>query len=87
MLHRETVLWGHVWSREGKNSSTERIRHLMRKLGNKIIAYTKTQKMELQKKMLSKEIFFAPNSLFFSKEMYANNNDHLTESDRECGGC
>jgi len=79
MLRRETVLWGHVWSREGKNSSTERIRHLMRKLGDKIIAYTKTQKMELQNKMLSKEIFSAPNSLFFSKEMYANNNGKICD--------
>jgi glycosyltransferase involved in cell wall biosynthesis len=69
ILGRETVLWGHVWPRKGKNSPTEKVRDFMRRLGDKIIAYTKTQKVELQKKMLSKEILFAPNALYFEEEM------------------
>ena len=69
LFGKETILWGHVWPRKGKNSPTEQVRHLMRRLGDKIIAYTETQKVELQKNMLSKEILFAPNALYFEDEM------------------
>ncbi len=41
----------------------------MRKLGNEIIVYTKTQQKELKSKMTTKKIEIAPNALFYTNEM------------------
>ena len=72
ILNRKTVLWGHAWPRSGKNSCSEKIRHLMRLLGNIIIVYTKTQQKELKERMSSKKIYFASNSLYCVDEMKTN---------------
>ena len=78
LLRRKTVLWGHAWPREGKKSSSDRIRGLMRSLGNEIIVYTKTQQIELQEKMPNKTIHAACNSLMKIDEMVTNDSDHQT---------
>ena len=72
ILNRKTVLWGHAWPRSGKNSYSDKIRHLMRLLGNIIIVYTKTQQKELKERMSSKKIYFASNSLYRVDEMKTN---------------
>ncbi|WP_083631449.1 glycosyltransferase [Labilibacter marinus] len=69
VLLRKTILWGHSWPRLGKNSKTDIVRNWMRLLGQAIITYTKTQAVELKNKMPKKKILFAPNSLFYAKEM------------------
>ena len=69
LLGRKTVLWGHAWPRKGAASVSDRLRNLIRKLGTQIIVYTKTQQKELQVKMPKKQIYAAPNSVFYKEEM------------------
>ena len=75
ILNRKTVLWGHAWPRSGKYSYSDKIRHVMRLLGNIIIVYTKTQQNELKERMSSKKIYFASNSLYRLDEMKTNYSD------------
>ena len=75
ILNRKTVLWGHAWPRSGKYSYSDKIRHLMRLLGNIIIVYTKTQQKELKERMSNKKIYFASNSLYRVDEMKTNYSD------------
>lgn len=75
--NRKTVLWGHAWPRGGKNSHSDKIRNLMRKLGDIIIVYTETQQKELKVRMPNKTIYFASNSLYFVDQMKTNNSESL----------
>lgn len=68
-LRRPTVLWGHAWPRSGSESKSDKLRNLMRLLGDKIIVYTATQKRELKDKMPKKSIECAPNALYYKEEM------------------
>ncbi len=69
LLGKKTVLWGHAWPRLGKDSKSDRIRHIMRILANEIIVYTKTQKVELENKMPSKSIKAASNAVYYKEEI------------------
>ncbi|MGJ8683040.1 MAG: glycosyltransferase [Nonlabens sp.] len=69
LLRKRTVLWGHAWPRSGKNSKSDRLRHVMRLLANEIIVYTEQQKLELKEKMPHKKITSAPNAVLFKDEM------------------
>ena len=71
---KPTVLWGHAWPRNGKNSKSDILRHFMRKLGDEIIVYTHRQKKELQEKMPDKNIVAAPNALLKSESMVTEPN-------------
>jgi glycosyltransferase involved in cell wall biosynthesis len=71
-LRRKTILWGHAWPRKGKESKSDMLRNIMRSLGNEIIVYTNTQKIELQNKMRAKIIKTAPNAVYYKKEMMIN---------------
>ncbi|AWH73728.1 hypothetical protein DCS32_06015 [Dokdonia sp. Dokd-P16] len=66
---KETVLWGHAWPRNGKESKSDLLRQQMRKLANSIVVYTKQQQQELQFKMPKKLIYAAPNALINKNEM------------------
>jgi glycosyltransferase involved in cell wall biosynthesis len=77
ITQRPTVIWGHAWPRAGKESKSDIIRNLMRKLAFKIIVYTNQQKKELQKKMPQKHIFAAPNAVY-TKEMMLTELDENT---------
>lgn len=72
LLKKETVLWGHAWPRNGKESKSDFVRNLMRKLGSKIIVYTNQQKEELILKMPNKVVLSAPNALISSDKMLTN---------------
>ncbi|TMM29905.1 glycosyltransferase [Polaribacter aestuariivivens] len=69
ILNKETILWGHAWSKNGKNSNSERLRTLMKLLSTKIIVYTNKQKDELKQIMPKKVILAAPNSLVNRSKM------------------
>ncbi|NND87936.1 MAG: hypothetical protein HKM28_01670, partial [Flavobacteriaceae bacterium] len=69
ILGKRTVVWGHAWPRQGKESQSDLLRHQMRKLATSIIVYTRQQKDELQLKMPQKYIKAAPNALFSKKQM------------------
>jgi len=74
MLNKKTILWGHAWPRSGPNSKSDKLRNTMRFLADEIIVYTKQQSIELQKKMPQKNIIYAPNALYFKKEMGVSKN-------------
>lgn len=71
ILGKRTYLWGHAWSRGGKDSKTEKLRHLMRKLASGLLFYTQKQKAEFIEKypVYNKKLSVAPNSVFFEREM------------------
>jgi glycosyltransferase involved in cell wall biosynthesis len=69
LVLKKTVVWGHAWPRGGSKSKSDVVRQLMRKLGDEIIVYTKTQAKELGLKMPNKIINAAPNALYFKKDM------------------
>ena len=77
ILKKETVLWGHAWSRKGVNSKTDWLRNTMRRLSSRIIVYTNKQKEELQEKMPTKKIEAAPNAVLKSEEikLFTHTND------------
>ncbi|HFS66792.1 MAG TPA: glycosyltransferase [Flavobacteriia bacterium] len=77
LSNKETILWGHAWPRTGKGSKSDVVRNTMRKLGSKIIVYTKQQQKELQQKMPNKEILAAPNALFKSEDMCFNSSNEV----------
>jgi len=69
IMGRETILWGHAWSRKGKESKTDWFRNIMRTMASSIIVYTNSQKKELQKRMPSKNILAAPNAVLKASKM------------------
>ena len=76
----KTILWGHAWPREGSESKSDKLRNIMRKLGDEIIVYTKTEQFELQNKMPSKNILAAPNSIYFKRQMITNQEVNLIKN-------
>jgi glycosyltransferase involved in cell wall biosynthesis len=76
----KTILWGHAWPREGSTSKSDNLRNIMRKLADEIIVYTKTQQIELQRKMPSKKISAAPNSIYYKKQMTTNQDFNLIKN-------
>lgn len=72
IFNKETILWGHAWSKSGEDSNSEKLRHFMKMLSSKVIVYTNKQKNELKKRMPGKEILAAPNSLISSSKMQTN---------------
>jgi glycosyltransferase involved in cell wall biosynthesis len=68
-LNKETVLWGHAWSKSGKKSKPEKLRNLMKHLSSKIVVYSNSQKKELKERMPKKVILAAPNALISATKM------------------
>lgn len=73
ILFKKTVLWGHAWPRSGSHSKSDKLRNIMRSLGDEIIVYTNSQKKELKLKMPQKEISSASNALYYKNQMVSNN--------------
>ncbi|HCE8951672.1 TPA: glycosyltransferase family 4 protein [Raoultella ornithinolytica] len=74
ILRKRTILWGHIWARNGQESKTEVLRNFMRKQGSSLLLYTKQQKEELLSVYgnackASDDIYVAPNSLYFRQDM------------------
>ncbi|MCF8272897.1 MAG: glycosyltransferase [Flavobacteriaceae bacterium] len=69
LLRKKIYLWGHAWSRSGKNSKTEFIRLLFKRIANGYITYTEEQKEELQAQLKNKNIYAACNAVYFEDEM------------------
>ena len=69
LLNKKTHLWGHAWSRAGKNSKSEYLRLMYKKICSGYIAYTQTQRKELQKQIPDMEVYGANNSIYFKHDM------------------
>ncbi len=72
IINKKTVLWGHAWPRSGMGSKSDKLRHLMRLLGSKIIVYTETQQKELSSLIKNKPLAAAVNAVYYKKEMQCN---------------
>jgi glycosyltransferase involved in cell wall biosynthesis len=79
LSRKRTILWGHAWPRSGKNSKSDKVRHVMRLLASQIIVYTEQQKLELQQKMPHKKISAAPNAVLFKNEMSSDANQEVND--------
>tara|TARA_B110000879_G_scaffold42080_1_gene59375 strand:- start:659 stop:1738 length:1080 start_codon:yes stop_codon:yes gene_type:complete len=71
-LNKKTILWGHSWPRSGSQSKSDKLRKVMRDMGDSIIVYTKSQKEELVAAQPHLKVNYAPNALYFKNEMYVN---------------
>lgn len=72
VLRKRTILWGHAWPRSGMQSKTDRIRKIMRDMGDNIIVYTRSQMEELKTEEPHLNINYAPNALYYKDEMKVN---------------
>lgn len=72
LFGKKTILWGHAWPRAGMDSRTNSIRSVMRKLGDAVIVYTKSQMQELKAKESHLIVEYAPNALYYDHEMRAS---------------
>ena len=75
LLNKKTILWGHAWPRSGNKSKTDKLRKIMRDMGNSIIVYTKSQKEELVLAQSHLKVNYAPNALYFKDEMNVSTNE------------
>mgnify|MGYP001061147184 CR=1 FL=1 len=73
LLNKKTILWGHAWPRSGSQSKSDKLRKIMRDMGDSIIVYTKSQKEELEAAEPHLKVNYAPNALYFKKEMVVGN--------------
>lgn len=64
LLKRRSVLWGHAWSRRGRESPTDVLRQLMRKTATIVLVYTEQQRAELKDRMPRAQILAAPNAIY-----------------------
>lgn len=64
ILKRPTLLWGHAWPRAGKNSPSDRVRGLMRRLASGIVTYTWQQERELTEADPRIVAIAAPNAIY-----------------------
>lgn len=69
LLKKKTILWGHAWPRSGSQSKSDKLRKIMRDMGDSIIVYTKSQKEELVAAEPHLKVNYAPNALYFKNEM------------------
>ncbi len=69
LLRRRTILWMHAWSRSGRESRTNLLRRLMRKLADAVLLYTHSQAAEIRQGNETSGVFVAPNSLYRLKDM------------------
>lgn len=66
---RKTVLWGHVWSRAGRTSRTERVRGMMRRLADVLVVYTETEAQTARSLRGSHRVVAAANALYSKAEL------------------
>lgn len=69
LLKKKTILWGHAWPRSGSQSKSDKLRKIMRDMGDSIIVYTKSQQEELVAAEPHLKVNYAPNALYFKDEM------------------
>lgn len=69
LLNKKTYLWGHAWSRKGRESKIEYFRYFLKKMSSGFIAYTLQQKRELEQQLPNKKIYAACNSIYFKNQM------------------
>lgn len=69
LLNKKTYLWGHAWSKKGRESKIEYFRYVFKKMSAGFIAYTLQQKQELEQQLPNKKIYAACNSIYSKNQM------------------
>jgi glycosyltransferase involved in cell wall biosynthesis len=69
LLRRRTVLWGHAWSRAGRESRSNPLRLFMCRFANAVVVYTNTGRDELAVALPSRPVYAAPNAIVRAAEM------------------
>jgi glycosyltransferase involved in cell wall biosynthesis len=72
-----TILWGHLWNRQGAGSVRNVLRLLMVRLADGVIAYNKTQAAELKRVLPAQRAVAAPNSLLRAADCSSDLPGHL----------
>jgi len=78
-LRRPTTLWGHAFPRRGPSSASDAIRGLMRSMSDGLVTYTRSQAAELAELHPVKDIYTAPNALYFRNEIGFSENTTRTD--------
>ena len=66
---KRSILWGHAWPRAGRDASSDRVRHALRRLADVLLVYTETQAHELRLRMPQARVYAAPNAIYSSAEI------------------
>ena len=69
LLHRRTLLWGHLHPRGGAQSRTSWLRRALRRLGNGTILYSYDEVPQAKNDLPAQDVWVAPNSLYRSAEL------------------
>jgi glycosyltransferase involved in cell wall biosynthesis len=69
MRGRRTVLWGHAWPRRGRESGSDRLRGIMRRLASNLVVYTEKEVRELRERTPTLDVVAAPNALYLEREL------------------
>jgi glycosyltransferase involved in cell wall biosynthesis len=64
VLGRPVVLWGHAWSRGGRGSNGDKLRHVMRRLASAVLVYSETEAEDLRRVLPNRRVEVAPNALY-----------------------
>jgi hypothetical protein len=71
LLGRPTLIWGHAWSRSGRESRSEPARRAMRRLSDGVIVYTESQRADLLRYPPHRPVYAAPNAIYTAAAMRA----------------
>jgi glycosyltransferase involved in cell wall biosynthesis len=69
LLHRRTLLWGHLHPRAGARARTAGLRTKMRRLADGCIVYSYADADHVRAEFPSEQVWVAPNALYRSAEM------------------
>lgn len=69
-LRRRTLLWGHAWPRKGRQSATDHVRGIMRRLASSVIVYSETEAAQLRDERSAVSVVAAPNALYRRSEIW-----------------
>ncbi|WP_211879766.1 glycosyltransferase [Pseudarthrobacter albicanus] len=69
LLHKRTLVWGHIFPQAGPASKTAFLRLTMRKLSNGTISYTYTDRVKALLNLPGSPVWVAPNSLYKLSDM------------------
>ena len=71
LLHRRTLLWGHVYPRKGPSSRTTPLRAFMRHRADGCIVYSFAEAAELAANNRGERVWVAPNAIYREDEIFA----------------
>lgn len=81
VLHRRTLVWGHIHPQNGAAARTRGLRHAMRRLSNGAIAYTYADQRAARQELPRDPAWVAPNALYSTSQLSEIRDRDQTRSD------